>query len=104
MGATSNWCLTMWCPRWTRSKARGKPLGIISNFSPNCESLMKQFGLAHYFDFFIVSGILGVEKPDPRIFEAALTAAGRRRLTWSMWETASFTMCRAHTRSGWERS
>lgn len=57
-------------------KARGKPLGIISNFSPNCEPLLRQLGLAHYFDFFIVSGILGVEKPDPRIFEAGIRAAG----------------------------
>ncbi len=56
-------------------KARGKRLGIISNFSPNCESLLREMGLAHYFDFFIVSGILGVEKPDPRIFEAAIEAA-----------------------------
>lgn len=58
-------------------QARGKRLGIISNFSPNCESLLTHLGLAHYFDFFIVSGILGIEKPDPRIFQAAITAAGQ---------------------------
>jgi len=58
-------------------KARGKRLGIISNFSPNCESLLRQLGLADYFDFFIVSGILGIEKPDPRIFHAAINAAGK---------------------------
>lgn len=58
-------------------KARGKQMGIISNFSPNCESLLRQLGLAHYFDFFVVSGILGIEKPDPRIFEAAVSAAGK---------------------------
>lgn len=59
-------------------KARGKLLGIISNFSPNCESLLGQLGLAHYFDFFIVSGIVGIEKPDPRIFELAIHAAAKR--------------------------
>lgn len=58
-------------------RARGKRLGIISNFSPNCEALLKQLGLADYFDFFIVSGILGIEKPDPRIFEHAIRASGR---------------------------
>lgn len=57
-------------------RARGKRLGIISNFSPNCESLLGDLGLARYFDFFIVSGILGIEKPDPRIFHAAVAAAG----------------------------
>lgn len=58
-------------------RARGKRLGIISNFSPNCESLLRDLGLAHYFDFFVVSGILGVEKPDARIFQAGVDAAGR---------------------------
>ncbi len=58
-------------------RARGKRLGVISNFSPNCETLLGELGLAHYFDFFIVSGILGIEKPDPRIFHAAVAAAGR---------------------------
>jgi REG-2-like HAD superfamily hydrolase len=58
-------------------RARGKRLGIISNFSPNCETLLRELRLAHYFDFFIVSGILGVEKPDPRIFYAAIAAAGK---------------------------
>jgi putative hydrolase of the HAD superfamily len=58
-------------------KMRGRRLGIISNFSPNCESLLNQLGIGHYFDFFIVSGILGIEKPDPRIFQAAVQAAGR---------------------------
>lgn len=58
-------------------QARGKRLGIISNFTPNCESFLRDLGLAQYFDFFIVSGILGIEKPDPRIFQAAVAAAGK---------------------------
>jgi putative hydrolase of the HAD superfamily len=58
-------------------QARGKRLGIVSNFSPNCESFLRDLGLAHYFDFFIVSGIIGIEKPDPRIFHAAVAAAGK---------------------------
>lgn len=64
-------------PALEQLKAQGKRMGIISNFSPNCESLLRQLGLAHYFDFFIVSGIIGIEKPDPRIFEAAIAAAGK---------------------------
>ena len=58
-------------------QARGKRLGIISNFTPNCETLLRALGLAQYFDFFIVSGIIGIEKPDPRIFHAAIAAAGK---------------------------
>lgn len=64
-------------PALEQLRARGKHLGIISNFSPNCEPLLKSLGLAQYFDFFIVSGILGIEKPDPRIFEQAIQASGR---------------------------
>ena len=60
-------------------RGQGKRLGIISNFSPNCEALLRTAGLADYFDFFIVSGILGIEKPDPRIFEAAVTLANMPR-------------------------
>ncbi|MBI4675089.1 MAG: HAD-IA family hydrolase [Chloroflexi bacterium] len=58
-------------------RARGKRLAIISNFSPNCETLLRELGLAHYFDFYIVSGILRVEKPDARIFQAAIDASGK---------------------------
>jgi putative hydrolase of the HAD superfamily len=57
-------------------KARGKQLGIISNWSPNCEPLLRNLGLADFFDFFVVSGILGIEKPDPRIFHAAIQISG----------------------------
>jgi putative hydrolase of the HAD superfamily len=64
-------------PALNALQARGKRLGIISNFSPNCESLLTRLGLAHYFDFFIVSGILGIEKPDPGIFQAAIRASGK---------------------------
>ncbi|MEW5720331.1 MAG: HAD family hydrolase, partial [Chloroflexota bacterium] len=54
-------------PTLTALHARGKQLGILSNFSPNLENLLRQLGVHHFFSFFIVSGIVGVEKPDPRI-------------------------------------
>ncbi len=62
-------------PSLEQLQARGKRLGIISNFSPNCQTLLQALGIAHFFDFFIVSGILGIEKPDPEIFYAAIRAA-----------------------------
>lgn len=61
--------------------AQGKQLGVVSNFSRNCEDLLRQLGLAHYFDFFVVSGIVGIEKPNPRIFEIAVAAAAKPQAT-----------------------
>ena len=55
-------------------RARGKRLGILSNFSPNLENILRQVGVHHYFSFFVVSGIVGVEKPDPRIFDLTACA------------------------------
>jgi putative hydrolase of the HAD superfamily len=52
--------------------SRGVPMGIVSNFSPNLEQILRQQGIHRYFDFFIVSAIAGVEKPDPRIFDLAV--------------------------------
>lgn len=60
-------------------RAAGKQLAIISNFSDNCEPLLGRLGLAPYFEFFVISGILGIEKPDPRIFEEAIRLSGRDR-------------------------
>jgi putative hydrolase of the HAD superfamily len=37
---------------------------------------LAETGLTHYFDVIVVSGELGFRKPDPRIFQAALTALG----------------------------
>lgn len=37
---------------------------------------LAEAGLTEYFDAIVVSGELGFRKPDPRIFEAALTAVG----------------------------
>ena len=66
-------------PTLTALTARGKRLGILSNFSPNLENLLRQVGIHHYFAFFVVSGIVGVEKPDPRIFDLLVRAADAPR-------------------------
>ena len=62
-------------PTLTALHARGKRLGILSNFSPNLESLLRQLGVHHYFSFFVASGIVGVEKPNPHIFDLTVRAA-----------------------------
>ena len=60
--------------------ARGFALGILSNFSPNCEDVLRRVGVHRYFSFFVVSAIAGVEKPDPRIFDLTVRAANRPRV------------------------
>ncbi len=60
-------------------KARNIPMGILSNFSPNLEDLMRKLGIHDYFSFFIVSSLAGVEKPNKQIFDLAVHAANRPR-------------------------
>lgn len=58
-------------------KARRVPMGILSNFSPNLQALMQKLGIHDYFKFFVVSSIVGAEKPDKKIFDLAVSAANR---------------------------
>ena len=62
-------------PILQRLKARGVPMGIISNYGPNLLDLLFKFNLIQYFEFAIVSANEGIAKPDPRIFEMGLQAA-----------------------------
>jgi putative hydrolase of the HAD superfamily len=55
---------------------RGIALGVVSNFEPWLEDVLALQGVDHLFATVAVSGKLGVAKPDPEIFEAALTEAG----------------------------
>ena len=63
-------------PALKRLKARGVPLGIISNYGPNLLDLLFKLNISPYFDFAIVSANERIAKPDPRIFEMGLEAAG----------------------------
>ena len=51
-------------------------LGLISNFEDWLEQLLEELDVHHFFEVTVISGIEGVEKPDPRIFEVALERAG----------------------------
>lgn len=57
-------------------KSAGFKLGIVSNAEGRIESDAKRFGLADYFDVIIDSHVVGVAKPDPRIFQIALERLG----------------------------
>ena len=53
-------------------KNLGYRLGVISNSDGSIANSMEKFGFAQFFDCMIDSYVVGVEKPDPRIFEIAL--------------------------------
>lgn len=56
-------------------KDRGLRLAVVSNSDGRIELAFRQAGLFDHFEFFIDSFLVGVEKPDPRIFQIALERA-----------------------------
>lgn len=59
-----------------RLSAAGLILGVVSNFEAWLETLLTELGVADSFAVRVVSGVEGMEKPDPRIFELAMSRAG----------------------------
>lgn len=55
-------------------RARGYRLGVISNADGRVPTLLRELGLADRFEVILDSHLVGVEKPDPRIFGLALDA------------------------------
>ena len=47
-------------------------LAVISNADGNIDEVLRRSGLSQFFETTVDSGILGYEKPDPRIFQAGL--------------------------------
>ena len=50
-------------------RTRGVPYGVLSNSEGRLRELIAEMGCTHLFDIVADSGCLGIEKPDPRIFE-----------------------------------
>jgi putative hydrolase of the HAD superfamily len=59
-----------------RLKAAGLRLGVVSNSDGRVEQALVAAGLRDFFDVVIDSALVGLEKPDPRIFRVALDALG----------------------------
>lgn len=57
------------------ARNRGLHLGLITNWDERLRPLLREIGLAPRFDSLTVSCEIGVEKPSPAIFRAALAAA-----------------------------
>ena len=55
---------------------RGWRLGVVSNADGRVEALLTEVGLRNRFELVIDSGVVGVEKPDPRIFRMACDRLG----------------------------
>ena len=51
-------------------------LAVVSNSDGTCAQSLDEAGLLRYMNFVIDSAEVGVEKPDPRIFQIALTRCG----------------------------
>jgi HAD superfamily hydrolase (TIGR01549 family) len=59
-----------------RLRADGYRLGVISNADGRVEALLERLGLRAPFEIVIDSHVVGMEKPDPRIFRLALDRLG----------------------------
>lgn len=57
-------------------RAAGFRMAVVSNADGRVEALLERKGLRGLFEFVLDSGIVGVEKPDPRIFHAAVDRMG----------------------------
>lgn len=52
------------------------PLVLVSNFYGNINEVLTEFGLNGFFDTIIESAVVGIRKPDPRIFSLGVEALG----------------------------
>lgn len=59
-----------------RLQAAGYRLGVVSNSDGRAEEALSAAGLRTFFEVVVDSQLVGVEKPDPRIFQLALTQMG----------------------------
>jgi putative hydrolase of the HAD superfamily len=56
-------------------KARGYPLALVADSRPNTPpNVLRQHGLLELFDCLAISEVVGVSKPDARMFRTALDA------------------------------
>lgn len=62
-------------PTLEELKRRGFRLGVIANQNPGTEKRLRSWGLLPYFDVIAASAELGIAKPDPAIFQWALSQA-----------------------------
>lgn len=56
--------------------AQRYPMVLVSNFYGNVDEVLRDFRIRHYFRGIIESAVVGIRKPDPRIFTLGVVALG----------------------------
>jgi len=56
--------------------ARGLRIAVVSNSNGSVEAILREVGLLDRLDAVVDSAVVGIEKPDPRIFRRAARALG----------------------------
>lgn len=59
-----------------RARTAGLTVGVISNSNGSVRDALERAGLATHLDFVIDSTVVGIAKPDPRVFHLGLERAG----------------------------
>jgi putative hydrolase of the HAD superfamily len=73
-------------------------MGIISNWDGTFEKLLQRWGVAPWFDVQVVSCMVGMAKPDIKIFEYALAQAGiAAEQAWYLGDQADVDLIPAKT-------
>lgn len=62
-------------PALERLSRDGYVLGLVSNAPPDTAKTIESLGLSRYIPIIVVSGVVGVSKPNPEIFRIALREA-----------------------------
>ncbi len=57
-------------------RASGVRMAVVSDMSPGLVRLHEGVGIAHYFEAYAISAVLGCTKPDPRMYAHASDALG----------------------------
>lgn len=63
-------------PTLKRLREQELTLGLLTNLNRDIESICRDVGTEPYLNFFVTSGEVGVDKPNPLIFLTALNKAG----------------------------
>ena len=63
-------------PALEQLQAGGYKLALVSNAPPDTAKVIEALGLPKYFPVVLVSGVVGVSKPNPEIFRMALSESG----------------------------
>jgi putative hydrolase of the HAD superfamily len=51
-------------------------LAVLSNFDRRLYPVLEDLGIRRYFDAFLISSEIGIDKPDPRAFTTAMASLG----------------------------